>query len=129
MQRNRRPRRPCRQPGCSALVERGYCDRHQRPAHVQYDARRGSAAARGYGRTWQRLRRMILARDPVCRCTLEGCTHAPGRCLRWSEHVDHIVPKARGGDDAEDNMQGLCAGCNSRKTVLEDGGFGLAPAD
>ena len=119
-----RPKRPCARPGCSALVERGYCERHAQPDHQRYDRHRESAARRGYGRRWRRLRLMILARDPVCTCPLDGCDHEPGRCVRGSEPVDHIVPKVRGGDDSEENLQGLCAGCHSRKTAREDGGFG-----
>lgn len=120
----RRPKRPCARPGCPELVDRGYCERCERRRRQAQDRGRLSAARRGYGRRWQRLRLMILARDPMCRCGLDGCDHEPGRCVRPSEHVDHIVPRARGGDDSEGNLQGLCAGCHSRKTVLEDGGFG-----
>lgn len=39
-------------------------------------------------------------------------------------HVDHIVPKERGGADELHNLQVLCAPCHSRKTAIEDGGFG-----
>lgn len=39
-------------------------------------------------------------------------------------HVDHIVPKVDGGTDDMENLQTLCRSCHSRKTALEDGGFG-----
>lgn len=119
-----RPKRPCARPGCGALVDAGYCERHRAPDHLRYDQGRESAARRGYGRRWRRLRLMILARDPICRCGLDGCDHEPERCARPSEHVDHVVPRARGGDDSEENLVGLCAPCHARKTVREDGGFG-----
>ncbi len=45
-----------------------------------------------------------------------------GRCSGCLEHFpfknmteDHIVPKARGGADADDNIQLLCNWCNSKK--------------
>ena len=45
-----------------------------------------------------------------------------GRCNGCMEHFpfknmteDHIVPKARGGADADDNIQLLCNWCNSKK--------------
>lgn len=37
--------------------------------------------------------------------------------------VDHIKPIARGGDDTLDNMQILCAKCNTRKKDSHDGVF------
>ena len=77
--------------------------------------KRPSAAAQGYGRRWRRLRLWVLARQPICAM--------PG-CGKPAEHVDHVVPKAQGGSDDIENLQALCPACHSRKTVLQDGGFG-----
>jgi 5-methylcytosine-specific restriction endonuclease McrA len=33
---------------------------------------------------------------------------------------DHIVRKADGGSDSEDNIQSLCLSCNSDKTILSE---------
>ena len=74
---------------------------------------RPSACKRGYGRKWQRLRKMKLARRPMCEC-----------CGSPANEVDHIVALSRGGTNAMDNLQSLCRSCHSRKTVAEDGGFG-----
>jgi len=45
-----------------------------------------------------------------------------GRCTGCREHfpyknmtIDHIVPRAKGGADADDNIQLLCNWCNSKK--------------
>jgi 5-methylcytosine-specific restriction enzyme A len=77
------------------------------------DKYRGSAASRGYGSRWRRLRRMILNQQPLC-----------VRCGAPATDVDHIVPRAAGGDDSASNLQGLCKSCHSRKTATQDGGFG-----
>lgn len=34
--------------------------------------------------------------------------------------ADHIIRKADGGDDSEDNIQSLCLDCNSDKTILNE---------
>lgn len=73
-----------------------------------------SAAKRGYGRAWEHTRRQVLQEEPVCKI----CDRALSQC------VDHILPKARGGTDDRENLQGLCLPCHSRKTAEEDGGFG-----
>lgn len=60
-------------------------------------------------RGWDRTRRRVLRRDPVCR----ACRTAP------STEVDHVVPEHLGGGHDEDNLQGLCADCHQRKTKAE----------
>lgn len=75
--------------------------------------RRPSAAKRGYDRTWQRLRLMVLARDPICRWH-EGCKEP-------STESDHIVPKRQGGRNTMENLQGLCKRHHNMKRALEDG--------
>lgn len=104
----------CARPGCPRLARGRYCPEHTRSRARDDAARRGTAATRGYDRAWRKLRERILARDPVCR----SCDKRP------SSEVDHIVPKAEGGSDHPDNLQGLCKSCHSRKTVQEDGGLG-----
>lgn len=55
---------------------------------------------------WPRIRRAILARDPVCRsCGVEPSTE-----------VDHI---RRGDDHRPTNLQGLCHACHVAKTAVE----------
>jgi 5-methylcytosine-specific restriction enzyme A len=81
---------------------------------------RPSAAARGYDARWRRLRRMVLARQPVCA--------TPG-CNRPATDVDHRIAKAAGGDDSFENLVAYCHACHSRKTVACDGGFGRSRRD
>ncbi|MGH3509053.1 MAG: DUF222 domain-containing protein [Nocardioidaceae bacterium] len=52
------------------------------------------------------LRRMLIARDRLCRTPWCG---APIR------HVDHVVAHADGGATSIDNGQGLCQACNHAK--------------
>lgn len=104
-----------------------------------YDMRRESSCKRGYGRTWEKLRKLILHRDPLC--TLRKNVLAfviehpliPSPLRRditaaadllctgtgLSAHVDHFVPKPI-GDNSEENLGGACASCHSIKTNLLD---------
>ena len=106
--------KPCTFPGCPAITRGGRCERHQRRTEGDYDRKRGTAAQRGYDATWRRLRKMVLNRQPIC----QACGRRP------ATEVDHIIPKARGGDDSFENLAGLCRPCHSRKTAKEDGGWG-----
>ncbi len=87
----------------------------QRERSAENDTRRGTSTQRGYDWNWRKLRKMVLARNPMCQ--QQGC-------LLPATDVDHIIPIRKGGDNSSDNLQALCHACHSRKTALEDGGFG-----
>lgn len=113
----RMPGRMCAVPGCGQRAERGaYCREHAR----EREQARGSAAKRGYNANWRRLRRMVLRARPLCADPFG--VHG-GRVVLATE-VDHIVPLSAGGTNEMSNLQPLCKACHSRKTALEDGGFG-----
>lgn len=113
-----RAKRPCKWKGCPELTGSGpYCAEHgvqadkERGARQQdQDDRRGSAASRGYGHWWRKLRRMQLSREPVCQ--VESCG-------QLATDVDHIVPKREGGRDTLSNLQSLCHSHHSQKTRRE----------
>ncbi|WP_339617216.1 HNH endonuclease [uncultured Gilvimarinus sp.] len=76
------------------------------------------------GRPWRAKRHSVFERDgyQCCECrrvvTLHGAL--AGIC-------DHIIPKAEGGTDDQDNLQTLCSMCSDLKTQQESlrgrGGF------
>ena len=111
----RKPKVPCRHPGCSALVEEGahYCPDHK-ALHPE-DAR-PAAYYRGYTREWQRARKSYLESHPLCaQCARNG---------RYTKAtvVDHIIPHR--GDETlfwdRSNWQPLCKRCHDRKTLTEE---------
>ena len=57
------------------------------------------------GRSWEALRQAVLERDNYT-CVYDG---APATT------VDHVIPKASGGTDDEDNLVASCLPCNARK--------------
>ena len=106
------PRRPCAHHGCGKLVQSGRCDAHRKQRRRMEDTDRPNSYRRGYDKRWARLRRMVLAAQPVCKCG------QPATC------VDHIVALAAGGDNCVENLEAMCHACHSSKTVNVDGGFG-----
>lgn len=114
----RRPQRPCRYHTCRQLHRNGngYCDRHQGEAGawVRKPAAPTKTTERGYGWRWQKLRERILKRDGyLC----QPCERAGRTTL--AKEVDHILNKASGGDDSDDNLQAICSTCHYEKTAME----------
>jgi 5-methylcytosine-specific restriction enzyme A len=107
-------KRPCSYPLCSELVESGYCPKHTNESTTrQYaQARRDDPQRMQTNSTrWLKLRRIVLARDPVCRI----CANAA------STDADHIVPIREGGAKwTLENLQGACHVCHSKKTRREE---------
>lgn len=114
--------RPCKAPGCGALASDGaYCPAHEsRSAQDKAvsEARRPSAAARGYDHRWRKVRDSFLRRNPLC-----------AKCGKPASVVDHVVPHK--GDWIlfwkKENWQALCERCHNVKTATADGGFNNAP--
>ena len=112
-----KPLRPCRHPGCMVLVSNGYCDAH-RPTPRQDIRSEASKRWRWMYKTdlWlKKLRPEQLAKEPFCR----ECGKHGGRV--YATDVDHI--KDHKGDwslfSDPSNLQSLCHGCHSRKTLLD----------
>lgn len=56
---------------------------------------------------WRTIRAYVLGRDRyLCRIGTAGVCTAQATC------VDHIVPKAMGGEDVETNLRAACEPCN-----------------
>ena len=101
----------CEFPGCPNTSDRRWCPAHRKGRKANsYEARRGSSAANGYGGDWQKLRPIIITRDRHCQW--------PG-CRDLIEEIDHIIPKAEGGDDHHNNVQGLCFRHHAIKTLID----------
>ena len=125
-------RRPCKTVGCPHLAEQGRarCLQHER----DYDARRGSAAGRGYTSRWAATSRRFRARFPLCGMLAGGTVDtenswcaAEGRFVA-AQCVQHRIPHQGEGDPlfyAETNLMSSCHRCNNRRRALrEPGAFG-----
>lgn len=75
-----------------------------------------SRQSRGYGAEWDRLRLRILARDfGLC----QPCRRAGA--VKQGTEVDHVVPRAKGGSEDDDNLQTICSDCHKAKTLTDEG--------
>ena len=102
------------------LCGRINCTIHgERPASVRPPDTRPSAARRGYGARWQRIRAAFLAAHPYCQ-----------DCGAPSAIPDHIPSRrtlvARGvpDPDTDQYLHARCQTCHNKKTNREDGGWG-----
>jgi 5-methylcytosine-specific restriction protein A len=107
------PVKPCKYPGCSSLVDQGYCDSHKGMAPVVRDAPTQGL----YGtRRWKSIRVLQLAKEPWCAECLRANIYTP------ATDVDHV--ERHHGDPIKfffGKRQSLCHSCHSRKTAGEVG--------
>lgn len=107
---------PCSVPGCTELIRDGrYCQQHIIAHSHLYEQQRGTAASRGYGARWQRLRKMYLAAHPIC---VDPDSVHPGQVIPATD-PHHIIPRREGGPDSEENLMALCHSCHSRLEARE----------
>lgn len=111
------PRTPkvCRVRGCRSTTTdpSGYCESHKSEGWKQYKPGQ-SRHQRGYGSKWDSIRARVLKRDKgLCQLCLRAGV------VREAKTVDHIIPKAHGGTDADCNLQSLCWPCHKAKTARE----------
>ena len=108
--------KPCSEPGCPTLVEKGRCATHRQQAERQDRQRRGSAAKRGYGLKWQAYTKAYKARHPYCR----PCEQKGRKTPTWG--VDHREPVTGPSDPLfwdPENHQPICKPCHNAKTAGE----------
>ncbi|WP_431688952.1 HNH endonuclease [Hahella sp. NBU794] len=112
--------RPCKDKGCPNTTRHKsrYCvshaDKREATRWGVWQQQKGSDTQRGYGWQWRKLRARILRRDNyLCQVCLKlGRTSA-------ATEVDHILPKAEGGDSRGSNLQGICKACHRMKTNID----------
>ena len=105
----RKPKRPCRFPGCPNLTDDVYCEEHAKVMEQHYEKfQRGYSPGKRYGRAWKRIRDRYVHKHPLC----EQCLKA-GRYVAVEE-VHHIIPLADGGTNEESNLMSLCRSCHEK---------------
>jgi 5-methylcytosine-specific restriction protein A len=98
-------------------VGKRFCGDHRKQEARRSGRVRPSAAQRGYDSTWRKLRKLVLAEEPLCADPFGAHAHT-GQVVPATD-VDHIVPIAKGGTNTRGNLLCLCHSCHSRKTMSE----------
>ena len=120
----KRPAKPCPGAGkykgrCANLIRTGnpVCNRCL-PYHIEatrekarehnrgYDKGRPSPDQRGYDTHWRKLRKMVLAREPLCRRCGEAGRTEPATLIH---HIDEDV-----SNNYIENLEPLCSTCHNR---------------
>lgn len=65
------------------------------------------------GRALQRIRGQYLRLHPLC----AKCEQRSPPVIRAATQVDHKVPLFKGGQECDENRQGLCDDCHREKTA------------
>lgn len=105
----RKPKHPCRYPGCPNLTDGMYCTEHEKAARDSYNRyERSPDVNRKYGRAWKRIRDRYAQAHPLCEMCLKE-----GR-LTPVEEVHHILPISKGGTHAQSNLMSLCQSCHTK---------------
>ena len=104
----RKPKKPCRYPGCPNLTEALYCETHKTLVNQQYDKYKRSETRSRYQGNWARIRRAYIQAHPYCEICFDEGRMIPANL------VHHKIPLAEGGTNAADNLQSLCKSCHSR---------------
>lgn len=103
---------PCPAPGCPALTPPGTrCKKHAREKRNEKAKNEGSAASRGYGSKWRRVRALVLRQaGGLCqRCKARGRT-------RRATQVHHIDHDPTGPERLNpDNLEPLCDDCHYQR--------------
>ena len=103
-----RPKRPCNHPGCSVLVDKGYCDKHKKKYD---DSRKNTKETKFYNSSqWQRVRALKRKENPLCeQCEREGR-------ITPAELVHHKKEVKEDWDSRFEleNLESLCNACHER---------------
>ena len=118
----RKPRKPCKVPGCPNLTDGIYCEVHSKIKKDQssyYERyQRDPEHSKRYGSAWQKVRARYAASHPYCElCYSRGImtkfTDGKDDYGR-SQEIHHIIPLVDGGTNDEKNLMSLCRSCHAK---------------
>jgi 5-methylcytosine-specific restriction enzyme A len=120
-----RPKRPCKKPGCPALVnpdEGQYCPKHlpmqQRDTRSRFDAldRRKTAETKAFysSAQWTLTSKMHRQKEPLCRRCKKNGYVVQGELVHHNPPLEELL-KTGGNPFSDDNLETLCTSCHQRE--------------
>jgi 5-methylcytosine-specific restriction protein A len=111
-----KPKTLCSRPGCNGLVDDLGCSVCGKKRAMRWaDSRRGTAAERGYGNDWRKLRNRYIKQNAMC----ERCIRLRDE-LREAVEVHHKQPFHGLNDPLRldwNNLESLCEACHAEITA------------
>ncbi len=106
----KKPKKPCKWPGCPRLTDGTYCVEHARLVVAKYNNEHRDPAInqRYQNDEWQTIRDSFIVAQPFCQLCRKY-----GRLVK-AEEVHHIKPLAEGGTNDFTNLISLCHRCHHR---------------
>ena len=91
--------------------------RAPRLPNMPYRTPTGVVPGPDYPINWPEIRKWVLQRDGhQCTNTWQDAYGNWNRCPNIDHlHVDHVIPKSKGGTDTADNLRTLCERCHSSR--------------
>lgn len=115
----RKPKKPCKAPGCRNLTEKTYCEEHDKirlKSYKDYNRYKRDKDSEAFYNSspWRKLSKEYRINHPLCELCLSIGIYTP------AQMVDHIVPIRQGGARLdESNLQSLCYRCHEAKSKKE----------
>lgn len=85
-----------------------HVERHVKARNYEAPSKPKKGRAKGYGSEWAMIRAKVFAAKGSL------CVY----CGKDAAHVDHVMPKARGGSDDLSNLVPCCTRCNHAKGIM-----------
>jgi 5-methylcytosine-specific restriction protein A len=124
----KRIKKACSFPGCPKLTvaKHGYCPEHKTKVDSSYQKER-TVHKLYYTKRWDNLRKMVLNSQPFCADPHNHHNrYQEGRMV--ATEVDHVDGNVNNNfweiGHPDNNLQGLCKACHSRKTAREQHRWG-----
>ena len=116
----RRSKKACAFPDCAKVTtaKHGYCIEHRKAVDKNYEKTYRKPRPKRYStRAWQNTRKLVINNNPFCADPFAHHIRYDSGLRIKAEEVDHIDGNPE--NNREDNLQGLCKSCHSRKTAQE----------
>jgi 5-methylcytosine-specific restriction protein A len=118
----RLPLRQCRKAGCTALVQRGYCEKHTihqaeeiRSRFINLDNKKTKEQKTFYSSmAWQRARKAHATKEPLCRRCKAAGQIVPVEIVHHNPSLAYLIANNL-SPYADEYLESLCLPCHQKE--------------